>query len=74
MDFSDDAFDRASGIESVSGITIMKSGKTKVWTGNSEAQLYKQAGNSIAVPVLENIFRKMFADRRKRDIQSWSNR
>jgi DNA (cytosine-5)-methyltransferase 1 len=26
---------------------------------NSESQLYKQAGNSICVPVLESIFRQM---------------
>ena len=29
---------------------------------NSETQLYKQAGNSIVVPVLEAIFRRMFID------------
>lgn len=72
MGFPDDAFDRASGIRKVPGITIQNNGKMRPWTGCSEAQLYKQAGNSIVVPVLENIFRKMFADRRKRDIQSWS--
>lgn len=29
---------------------------------NSETQCYKQAGNSIVVPVLEAIFRRMFID------------
>lgn len=29
-------------------------------TGNSNTQLYKQAGNSIAVPVLEAIFKELF--------------
>lgn len=32
-------------------------------SGNSEDQLYKQAGNSIVVDVLFHIFRKMFIDR-----------
>lgn len=31
--------------------------------GMSNTQLYKQAGNSIAVPVLEDIFRELFKDR-----------
>lgn len=29
---------------------------------NSNAQLYKQAGNSICVPVLENIFKQLFSN------------
>ena len=29
---------------------------------NSETQCYKQAGNSIVVPVLEAIFHRMFID------------
>lgn len=31
--------------------------------GVSQNQLYKQAGNSIAVPVVEHIFRAMFIDK-----------
>lgn len=29
---------------------------------NSDTQLYKQAGNSICVPVLENIFKQMIPE------------
>ena len=43
MTFSDDAFDRASKV-------------------NSNAQLYKQAGNSIVVNVLEKILRNLFKE------------
>lgn len=32
-------------------------------SGNTEDQLYKQAGNSIVVDVLYHIFKKMFIDR-----------
>ena len=32
-------------------------------SGNSEEQLYKQAGNSIVVDVLYHLFRKMIIDR-----------
>lgn len=32
-------------------------------SGVTEEQLYKQAGNSIVVDVLEHLFRKMFIDR-----------
>lgn len=35
----------------------------------SNAQLYKQAGNSIVVDVLENIFRELFL--KEQDISSW---
>lgn len=31
-------------------------------SGNTEEQLYKQAGNSIVVDVLYHLFRKMFID------------
>lgn len=34
--------------------------KARHWAGMSDTQLYKQAGNSIAVPVLEAIFTNMF--------------
>jgi DNA (cytosine-5)-methyltransferase 1 len=30
--------------------------------GTSNTQLYKQAGNSIVVPVLEGIFRNLLSD------------
>ena len=30
-------------------------------TGNSETQLYKQAGNSIIVPMLEEVYRILFS-------------
>lgn len=60
MGFSDNAFDRASGIEAVDGITIRKGNRTVSWTGNSDIQLYKQGGNSIVVPVLSAIFKNMF--------------
>ncbi len=32
-------------------------------SGNPEAELYKQGGNSIAVPCLTHLFRKMFIER-----------
>lgn len=32
-------------------------------SGNDEASLYKQSGNSICVPVMTHIFRRMFIDR-----------
>lgn len=32
-------------------------------SGVTEEQLYKQAGNSIVVDVLEHLFRKMFIDK-----------
>lgn len=34
----------------------------KMMSVNSNAQCYKQAGNSIVVPVLEAIFTRMFID------------
>lgn len=34
-------------------------------TGNSNSQLYKQAGNSICVPVLEGIFKNLFKEQKK---------
>lgn len=37
--------------------------QSAVDTGVSPNQLYKQAGNSIAVPVVEHIFRAMFIDK-----------
>ena len=37
-------------------------------SGNSEDDLYKQAGNSIVVDVLVHIFRRMFIDRTSLDM------
>lgn len=44
-----------------------------VSSGISEAELYKLAGNSIVVNVLENIFKKMFLDELKPQIHDVQN-
>ena len=44
--------------DNLNGIEIMREAETMQKTSNT--QLYKQAGNSIVVPVLEAIFRQLF--------------
>lgn len=47
---------------SLMGISSEDIDKLLYKSGNSAADLYKQAGNSIIVDVLRELFRKMFID------------
>lgn len=65
MDFTDEEYDRAAGVASSTVHAIVyPDGRSRTWTGNSEAQLYKQAGNSICVGVLAAIYAKLYSDER----------